>query len=68
MQLKVIIEPGGKKGWYTARVPNLPGCISQGKGIKDTLKNIKEAVELYLEPVEVKLPKHSHARIVDLAV
>ena len=68
MQLQVVIEPGGKKGLYTSHVPSLPGCISQGKGINDTIKNIKEAIELYLEPVEVKLPKHSHSKIIELAV
>jgi len=68
MQLKVIIEPGGKKGWYTARVPNLPGCISQGKGLKETVENIKEAIDLYLEPIPVRLPKHSHAKIIELAI
>lgn len=33
-------------------VPSLPGCISQGKTIKEALENIKEAIELYLEPEE----------------
>ena len=68
MHLKVIIEPGGKKGWYTARVPSLPGCISQGKGRDEAIKNIKEAIELYLEPVDVKIPKHSHAKLIEVVV
>ncbi len=29
----------------------LAGCISEGKTKDDALKNIKEAIELYLEPV-----------------
>ncbi len=68
MKLKVVIEPSGKKGWYTASVPSLPGCISQGHGMEDAVKNIKEAVLLYLEPVERQLPTDSHARVIELAV
>ena len=30
-------------------VPALPGCISEGKEREEALKNIKEAIELYLE-------------------
>jgi len=51
MKFKVIIKEG-EDGWYVIEVPSLPGCISQGKTIKEALKNIKEAIELYLEPDE----------------
>jgi len=33
-------------------VPSLPGCISEGDTVEEALKNIQEAIELYLEPVE----------------
>ncbi|HEY9206579.1 MAG TPA: type II toxin-antitoxin system HicB family antitoxin [Candidatus Methanoperedens sp.] len=49
MKFKVIIKEG-KDGWYVVEVPTLPGCISQGRTRKEALKNIKEAIELYLEP------------------
>jgi predicted RNase H-like HicB family nuclease len=51
MKFKVIIEEG-EDGWYVVEVPALPGCISQGKTKKEALENIKEAIELYLEPDE----------------
>jgi predicted RNase H-like HicB family nuclease len=51
MQIKVILEPS-EEGGYTIYVPSLPGCISEGETEKEALDNIKEAVELYLEPVE----------------
>ncbi len=51
MKLKVVLEPS-EDGGYTAYVPSLPGCISEGDNKEETLKNIKEAIELYLEPVE----------------
>ena len=51
MRLKVVLEPSDEGG-YTAYVPSLPGCISEGDTVEDALANIKEAIELYLEPVE----------------
>ncbi|MFH1025499.1 MAG: type II toxin-antitoxin system HicB family antitoxin, partial [Nitrospirota bacterium] len=51
MKLKVVLEPSDEGG-YTALVPSLPGCISEGNTIDEALLNIKEAIELYLEPAE----------------
>ena len=34
---------------YVADVPELPGCMSQGKTVVDALRNAREAVALYLE-------------------
>jgi len=44
----VIIEKGRESG-YVAICPALPGCISQGPTKRETLKNIKEAIEAYIE-------------------
>lgn len=38
-----------KEGGFSVWVPSLPGCASQGKTFEDAKKNIKEAIELYLE-------------------
>ncbi len=51
MKLKIVLEPS-KDGGFTVYVPSLPGCISEGESKDDALNNIKEAIELYLEPVE----------------
>ncbi len=51
MRLKVVLEPSDEGG-YTIYVPSLPGCISEGETAEEALKNIKEAIELYLEPVD----------------
>jgi predicted RNase H-like HicB family nuclease len=48
MDIKVVLEKQ-EEGGYTVHVPALPGCISQGDTKEEALKNIKEAVELYLE-------------------
>ena len=51
MHIKIILEPS-EEGGYTAIVPALPGCISEGNTREEALKNIREAIELYLEPIE----------------
>ena len=50
MVFKVILEPS-EEGGYTAIAPALPGCISEGETIEDATANIREAIELYLEPI-----------------
>ena len=47
MQYTVIIENAGNN--YSAYVPDLPGCISSGKTIEETKKNIQEAIEMHIE-------------------
>ncbi len=42
----IIIAKEGK--WFVARSTEL-GVVSQGKTIEDAKKNLREAIELYLE-------------------
>jgi predicted RNase H-like HicB family nuclease len=51
MRFKVVLEPS-EEGGYTVFTPSLPGCISEGDTADEALANIREAIELYLEPVE----------------
>lgn len=51
MKLQVLLEPSADGG-YTVYVPALPGCISEGDTEEEALANVREAVELYLEPIE----------------
>lgn len=46
--MTVVLEKQ-EEGGFTAYVPSLPGCISEGETKKEALENIKEAIELYLE-------------------
>jgi predicted RNase H-like HicB family nuclease len=36
-------------GGYVVTVPVLPGCVSQGDTREEALRNIEEAIELYIE-------------------
>ncbi len=67
MKFKVILEPA-EEGGYTVYVPSLPGCISEGDTKEEALRNIKEAIELYLEPKEEKLVKKKGTQLIEVAV
>ena len=67
MKLQVILEPSDEGG-YTAIVPALPGCISEGETREEALKNIEEAIKLYLEPVEDDLVLTPDAEVIEIAV
>ncbi len=51
MTLKIVLEPSDEGG-YTAYVPSLPGCISEGDSLDEAMANIREAIDLYLDTVE----------------
>lgn len=67
MKLTVILEPSDEGG-YTAFVPALPGCISEGDTKEETLRNLREAVELYLEPVEDDLTLQPDGEKLELVI
>lgn len=70
MQLRVMLEPS-EDGGYTVTVPSLPGCISEGDSREEALANIREAIQLYLDPVEDDLAARDatdRAELVEIAV
>ena len=67
MKLKVVFEPSEESG-FTVYVPSLPGCISEGETRQEASENIKEAISLYLEPVEDDLFLSSDSETCEIAV
>ncbi|MDQ6886226.1 MAG: type II toxin-antitoxin system HicB family antitoxin [Gemmatimonadota bacterium] len=70
MQLRVLLE-ASDDGGYTVTVPSLPGCISEGDTREEALANIREAIQLHLEPVEddtVGRATAGTAELVEIAV
>ncbi|MBC7360359.1 MAG: type II toxin-antitoxin system HicB family antitoxin [Desulfacinum sp.] len=67
MKIKVYLEES-EDGGYTAIVPSLPGCISEGDTREEALENIREAIELYLEPVEDDVLSLGLSEEVELAI
>ncbi len=48
---QVIIERG-MDGYFIARVPALPGCLTQAKTYEKLMQRVREAIELCLEVAE----------------
>ena len=67
MVLQVVLEPS-EEGGYTVYAPSLPGCISEGETKEQALHNIREAIELYLQPVEDDLACDSGAELLDISL
>jgi len=67
MMLKVVFEPS-EEGGYTVYVPSLPGCISEGDNQEEALKNIREAIELFLEPLEDELITTPNTQVMEVAI
>jgi predicted RNase H-like HicB family nuclease len=65
MKVRVILEPSDEGG-YTAIVPALPGCISEGETREQVIANIHEAIELYLEPVEDDIGFAADAELLEI--
>jgi predicted RNase H-like HicB family nuclease len=45
--VNLIFDPEYKG--YVADVPQLPGCMSQGKSVEAALKNVRKAIAVYLK-------------------
>ena len=64
MNIKVVVETV-EDGYFVAHVPALKSCWSQGKTREEVLQNIREAIDLYLEPEPDELKDRD---VVELAV
>jgi predicted RNase H-like HicB family nuclease len=56
-----VVNKDGK--WYVATSPEL-GITSQGRSVELALENLREAIELYLEDEDAKIPETSDRPIV----
>jgi len=67
VKVKIVLEPSDEGG-YSVYVPSLPGCISEGNTREEALANIREAIELYLEPVEDDLVTKEGDEVAELVL
>ena len=63
---RVLLEQDIETGDWAVYCPELPGCTSCGETEEEALNNIKEAIELYLQPDEIELSPHTLIREVIL--
>ena len=50
--MRQVIIYRGEDGYWVAKCPSLPGCISQGKTKEEAVGNIKEAISGYIAALE----------------
>lgn len=50
MRQAVIFK--GEDGQWVAECLSLPGCVSQGKTIEEAVRNVREAIQLYVAVLE----------------
>jgi predicted RNase H-like HicB family nuclease len=70
VKYRVFIEQD-EDGMFVAEVPALPGCISQGNTREEALRNIQEAITVYLESLKAHnepIPPPINEEVVEVAL
>jgi len=67
MTVKVIVRQG-EDGYFVANCPSLKSCWSQGKTREEALANLREAIELFLEPPPNELTQDETEEVVELSL
>ena len=66
MKIRVELEYDPESKGWSAVCPELPGCASAGNTETEALANIREAIELYLEPVPEKSTPGAKSVIIEM--
>ena len=70
MKYMVVIRAGNESG-YVATVPALPGCVSQRRTRRQSLRTAKKAIEAYIGALledRLPVPVQTDAEPVDVEV
>ena len=70
MKYTILVEHGRESG-YVAKCPALPGCVSQGATKREAMRNIREAIEVYVAALledGVPVPREAGKELVELDV
>ena len=65
MKLQVVIHPA-EEGGFWAEIPAFAGCVSEGETLAETLLNIKEAAEGWLEVSALRVKGNSQVQIAEI--
>ena len=49
LDMREVVIYRGEDGYWVAECPSLPGCVSQGKTKAETIANVREAIEGWIE-------------------
>jgi len=70
MKFRIIVGPD-EDGVFVATVSALPGCISQGGTREEAIRNVREAMEGYVESLRERnepIPPSIQEEVIDVAV
>lgn len=71
MKYKILIKTD-EDGWYVAECLAIPGCVSQGKTLKEVKENIKDAMlgclEVLNKRAEREKAKHKEEILYEVSV
>ncbi len=48
-QFTYVVERDPESGWFVGNVTELPGCYTQARDLVELEKNVREAIQVYLE-------------------
>jgi predicted RNase H-like HicB family nuclease len=68
MRFTVLLERE-EDGGFVASVPALPGCVSQGDTRDEAMKNVREAIEVYVSDCRESgesIPSESGREFIDI--
>ena len=55
MNWRIVLEQDKETGEWAVWVPELPGCVSAGDTEEEAIRNIREAIALYLQRDPISL-------------
>jgi predicted RNase H-like HicB family nuclease len=64
VKVTVVLEPSDEGG-YTAYIPSIPTCISEGDTKGEALQNIKEALLLFLQLEESEIVRDKPGTLIE---
>ena len=67
MNIKVRIHDA-EEGGFWAEVPALPGCVSQGETLDETIANIREAINGWLDADVAPPSAERREQVIELAL
>ncbi len=65
MKLPVVVHPA-EEGGFWAEIPALPGCVSEGETFSETLANIREAAEGWLEVASERVAASADVQLAEI--
>lgn len=65
MKLQVVVHPV-EEGGFWAEIPAFAGCVSEGETVEETLINIKEAAEGWLEVASMRIKNNNQTQIAEI--